>query len=118
MPTGRTSPHRHQALRSGSAAAAPERVLFSLDVPQAAGSIPPGNTATQDDARTRIRTQWTARLATPADAELLHVPIGTIVLHIVRTVTDPDGAVIKSTSTLCPANRTVLHHSYPIPTTP
>jgi hypothetical protein len=91
-------------------------VVFSLDAPTPHVTANP--TARPDgsdrQARTRIRTQWTSRLATPADAELLQVPIGTVVLHILRTITDADGNVIKATKTLCPGSHTVLHHSYPI----
>jgi hypothetical protein len=89
----------------------PAPVVVNLDPPAA-------HVATADDAegRTRIHTQWTARLASPADAELLRVPQGTVIFHILRTITDANGDVVKATTTLCPAARTVLHHSYPIPT--
>lgn len=94
--------------RSGPA---PAPVVVNLDPP--AAHVP---TSRNTEGRTRIHTQWTARLASPADAELLRVPQGTVVFHILRTVTDADGNVVKATTTLCPAARTVLHHSYPIPT--
>jgi hypothetical protein len=87
--------------------------VFSLDTPTS--HVPAASPDSSDrQTRTRIRTQWTARLATPADAELLQIPCGTVVLHILRTITDTNGNVIKTTTTLCPGLRTILHHSYPI----
>jgi hypothetical protein len=64
--------------------------------------------------RLRIETTWTARHATPAQADLLDLAPGALVFHIVRTVTDANGVVIKATTTLCPADSTVLTHAYPV----
>ena len=98
---------------------APTRVVVNLDPPSAAHATTAqaphtsGANAT-DRRRTRVEPQWTARRATPTDAELLNVARGALILHIQRTVIDADGRTIKVTTTLCPADRTVLHHSYPI----
>jgi len=102
-------------MAQGQSTAAP--VVFSLDPPPA--HLParsPRDQAEPDTGQphTRVRTQWIARLATPTDAELLNIPRGTVVLHIQRIITDPTGQVVKATTTLCPADRTVLHHSYPV----
>jgi hypothetical protein len=64
--------------------------------------------------RLHIETTWTARHATPVQADLLRLPPGALVFHIVRTVTDASGTVIKATTTLCPAGSTVLAHAYPV----
>lgn len=98
---------------------APSPVVVSLDPPamnprHTQSSHPQPRPESADRRPTHVRTQWTARLATPADAELLHIPHGTVVFHIQRAVTHPAGHVIKVTTTLCPADQTVLHHSYPI----
>ena len=73
------------------------QIVFSLDAPTT--HIPAASPDSSDrQTRTRIRTQWTARLATPADAELLQIPCGTVVLHILRTITDANSNVIKTTT--------------------
>ncbi|HET9658531.1 MAG TPA: UTRA domain-containing protein [Kineosporiaceae bacterium] len=97
---------------------APRPVVLSLD-PPATGHHPrttqAGPDHDTDHPRTRIRTEWNARIATPADRDTLQAPAGTVVLHIRRTVIDTHGRVVKVITTVCPADRTVLHHSYRIP---
>jgi hypothetical protein len=109
MPTRRRPPG-HVPRPAGAAPPATERVVLNLD--------PPAELGDPREARRRVSTRWTARPATPADAELLHVSQGTIVLEIVRTVMNSRGRVLKATTTLCPAAGTVLHHSYPVPMGP
>lgn len=101
-PTGRAPQSAREAFP------ATERVVLNLD--------PPAELGDSREVRRRVSTRWTARPATPVDAELLRVSQGTIVLEIVRTVMDRRGRVLKATTTLCPAAGTVLHHSYPVPT--
>jgi hypothetical protein len=108
---GRSSERPRPAARR-TAAPEPERVVVNLDPPVSEVAGPRGQT------RRRVSTRWTARPATPADAELLRVSQGTIVLEIVRTLTDARGRVLKATTTLCPAAGTVLQHSYPVPIVP
>jgi UTRA domain len=102
--------HRHHLAADGTVGP----IVLSLDAPASPRPAPSGAEAPVARRHSRVRTEWTARLATPADAELLHLPVGTVVLAIRRTVIDADGAVLKTTTTLCPATRTVLHHSYPV----
>jgi DNA-binding GntR family transcriptional regulator len=101
---------RPAAKRTASRPAATPSV-FNLTPP--AAHVPPERDG--KPPRSRIETTWTARHATPAQADLLGLTPGALVFHIIRTVTAADGTVIKATTTLCPADRTVLHHAYPIP---
>jgi hypothetical protein len=110
MPTSRRRPTGRASRSAGVTAPAAERVVLNLD--------PPSELGDSGEARRKVSTRWTARPANPADAELLHVSQGTIVLEIVRTVTDGRGRVLKATTTLYPAAGTVLHHSYPVPRVP
>jgi hypothetical protein len=111
VPTSGRRPSGRASRSAGAAASATERVVLNLDPPAA-------ELAESREARRRVCTRWTARPATPADADLLHVSQGTIVLEIVRTLMDGRGRVLKATTTLCPAAGTVLHHTYPVPTGP
>lgn len=117
MATGATSNHSRQSTTSPQGTPTP--VVLSLDPPtinpqHAKPAHRESRPQPADRRPTRVRTQWTARLATPSDAELLHLPQGTVVLHIQRAAIDAAGHVIKVTTTLCPADWTVLHHSSPI----
>ena len=91
---------------------AEQRIVFALDTPAPDDAKPAPGDRTQASPPTRVRTEWTARPATPRDAELLQIPHGAIVLDILRTVLAPDGTVVKATRTLCPGTRTVLQHAY------
>jgi hypothetical protein len=110
VPTSRRRPAGRASQSFGAASPATERVVLNLD--------PPAELGDAREARRRVCTRWTARPATPADSELLHVSQGTIVLEIVRTLMDGRGRVLKATTTLCPAAGTVLHHTYAVPTGP
>ena len=110
MPTSRRRPS-DRTTGSATVSSATEHVVLNLDPP--AADLPADS---REQTRRGVCTRWTARPATPADAELLRVSQGTLVLEIVRTVTAARGQVLKATTTLCPAAGTVLLHSYHVPT--
>lgn len=63
------------------------------------------------------RDHITARRATDAEADLLGLPLGAYVLHLVHTATDADGAVLEVSESIWPADRVLFVDQYDIPAT-
>ena len=67
---------------------------------------------------THARDQWTARRATPDEADLFRLPVGSYVLHVIHTATDKEGQVLEVSESIWPADRVLFVDDYIIPDQP
>ena len=60
------------------------------------------------------RDQWWVRRATAYETDLLEIPIGSSVIHLVHSATDADGGTLEVSESIWPSERIAFIDEYPI----
>lgn len=64
---------------------------------------------------TRIREEWSSRMPTPEESELLHLLPGTPVLDLARTIIDQDDRPVEVMIALIAADSAHMAYEFPVP---